>query len=220
MMSTTPARRWAAATLTTLLLLVGAACSSDRGPSEPAPTNPAPTGAPTVTGPPAPGPSVTPTSTLPPPVNTPVPQKSPGDLNSTVPTTPEKSRKPVDLDTSSDAGGGVTARLSEIRSVNAKASKPGEVAGPALAISVLVKNGSKQKLGLDQVVVTVTGADGAPGNAMSGKPSKPLAGQVAAGKSVTGVYVFTLDRGRRDPITVDVTLAGGEVVLVFTGKVG
>ncbi|HEY5822679.1 MAG TPA: hypothetical protein VIT20_11925 [Propionibacteriaceae bacterium] len=214
--TTTTARRWVAVTLTALLLLAGAACSPDPDPEPSAPTTSVP--APTSIGTPAPGPSNTPTSTLPPPATTPVPQKSPGDLNSTVPTTPEKSRKPVDLDESSDAGGGVTARLGEIRSVTAKASGPGEVSGPGLAVTVRVSNGSKASVGLDQVVVTVTGADGSPGNAMSGKPAKPLSGQVAAGKSASGVYVFTLDQGQRDPITVNLTLGGGEVVLVFTGK--
>ena len=145
-------RRLGAAALTALVLVGVAGCTSE----EPAPPAPAaPTSAPTMSA--APGPKQTPKATLPPPATTPVPQKSPGDVGSEVPTQPEKSQPPVALGKPSDAGGGVSARITDTRSIRAKAVGAGEVSGPALALTVRVTNGSKSRLDLNQVVVTLAG---------------------------------------------------------------
>jgi hypothetical protein len=135
-----------------------------------------------------------------------------------VPTAPQKTRDPVDLDKPSKAGGGVTARISDVRSITAKAKGPGEVSGPAVALTVKITNGASKRLPLDQVVVTLTGADRAPGTPMSGSPARPLAGSLAAGSSASGVYVFAVPKGSRNPVTVEVTVRGGDPVLVFRGK--
>jgi hypothetical protein len=209
------ARQRAAAALTVpLLLLVAGGCSDDA--PAPAPTTAAPTPSKTATA--APGPTSTPRSTLPPPATTPVPQESPGDVNSEVPTQPEKSRKPVDLDKPSDAGDKVSVRLTKLASIDAKAEGPGEVAGSALAVTVLVRNASSKAVDLNAVVVTLEGADQAPGGLITTKPAAPLDGQLAPGKSRSGVYVFTVAPDNRDPVTIAVTLAGGGTVLLYTGK--
>lgn len=139
-------------------------------------------------------------------------------MNSEVPTQPEKSRKPVDLDKPSDAGDKVSVRLTKIASIDAKAEGPGEVAGPALALTVLVRNGSSTPVDLNSVVVTLEGADQSPGGVITAKPADPLDGRLASGKSRSGVYVFTIAQDNRDPVTVAVTLAGGGTVLLYTGK--
>lgn len=160
-----------------------------------------------------------PASTLPPPASTPVPQQSPGDVNSTVPTEPQASRKPVDLDETSTTGDGVTARLTSIEAVDSvKARGIGEVTGPGLVITVEVSNKTKSALVVGDLVVTLTGSDASPGNPMTAKPAKPLAGSLAPGKSATGVYVFTLAESARRPVSVAVTVSGPQPVLVFRGN--
>lgn len=208
-------RRWAAVTVTTVLLLTGAACSTEPEP-EPEPASSVAV-TPAASGTPAPGPTSTPTVSVPPPASTPVPQRSPGDVNSTVPTAPAQSRKPVDLDESSKAGNGVTARLRSVKAVTAEAKGPGEVSGPGLAVTVVVQNGSEEPLALEQVVVTLEGEDGSPGNPMSDRPAKPFTGRLAAGKSATGVYVFALAKDIREPVVIQVTLSGASPILVFEG---
>lgn len=158
-------------------------------------------------------------STLPPPATTPVPPPTPGSVNETVSSGPEVSKKPVKLDQPSNAGSGVSVRITRVRTVNAKAQLPGEVAGPGVAFSITVRNGSTRAIDVSSVVVTLTDDKGNPGSEMSARPARPLHGRVAPKASATGVYVFTVDRGRRDPLSVNVTLAGATPVLVFKGAV-
>jgi hypothetical protein len=207
--------RLGSAAASLLLLVLGAACSADAGsPSGPAPTPTASASALPATA--APGPSKTPTLP-PPPATTPVPAATPGDVNSTVPSKPEETKKPVKLDRPSTTGTGLTVNLTSIKPVNARAEQPGEVAGPALAITITVKNTGSKAAELNTLVVNVLNSDDAPGTQMSAKPSKPLAGSVAAGKTKTGVYVFTVPKDKRKPVTVTVDIAGAPV-LAFTGN--
>jgi hypothetical protein len=70
---------------------------------------------------------------------------------------------------------------------------------------------------LSAVVVTLLDSEEAPGIEMSARPADPLSGALRPGKSTKGVYVFTVDKDRRNPITVNVTLAGAAPVLLFKG---
>jgi hypothetical protein len=208
--------RLGSAAASLLLLTLGAACSADAGSpsgSAPTPTASASSAAPATA---APGPSKTPTLP-PPPATTPVPAATPGNVNSTVPSKPEKTKKPVKLDRPSTTGTGLTVNLTSIEPINAKAEQPGEVAGPGLAITITVKNTGSKSADLSTLVVNVANSDDAPGTQMSAKPSRPLAGSVAAGKTKTGVYVFTVSKDKRKPVTVTVDIAGAPV-LAFTGN--
>jgi hypothetical protein len=138
-------------------------------------------------------------------------------VNSTVPTKPEESKKPVKLDRPSTTGTGLTVSLTSIEPINAKAEQPGEVAGPGLAITITINNAAGKAADLSTLVVNIADSDDAPGTQMSAKPSHPLAGAVGAGQSRTGVYVFTVPRAKRKPVTVTVDIAGAPV-LVFTGN--
>ena len=211
------ARRWAAASLTGWLLLTGAACSPNPQPT-PESTPSTVTSTPSARATAEPGPRETPTTTVPPPASTPVPQRSPGDVNSTVPTTPAKTQRPVPLDKTSGAGDGVSARLTSVRAVTAEAKGPGEVTGPALAVTVAVTNGSSSALDLDQVAVTLDGSDSSPGNPMTDQPAQPITGRLAAGGSASGVYVFAIAKNLRKPVVIQVMLSGGAPILVFTGN--
>lgn len=203
-----------------LLLLVAAGCSSTNTPTPGSTPAPAPSSASARSSSPdspAPEPSRPPGSTPPPPATTPVPPSTPGDVNSTVPSRPEASKSPVAIDKPSETGTGVTVRLVDLKATNAKASLPGEVAGPAVAITVDVTNTGDKAVDLNTVVVTLADADDAPGSEMTSPPAKPLRGSVAPAKSTRGVYVFTVPRDKRNPVTVSVTV-GSAPVLVFKGN--
>ena len=196
------------------LLVAGslAACSAsdpapDRSPG-PTASTPAVTAAPTGPASTAPTETAETAETAAPP--------TPGDVESTVEAKPIESRKPVRLDTPSATGTGLAAKLLEVRAVDAKAQLPGEVAGPALALTLEVRNEGRKAADLSAVVVNVTDSAAAPGTEMSAEPAQPFRGSVGAGKSVRAVYVFTVPKDKRDPITVTVSI-GEAPVLVFTG---
>lgn len=204
-----------------VLLAVLAGCSAPSQPGAVAsPTTPA-TSSPSrsASGPAttAPGPSATPKSTLPPPATTPVPPSTPGDVNSTVPTRPAESKKPVDLDQPSETGTGATARLIDLKAINAKATIPGEVSGPGVAVTLEVTNTGPKALDVGTVVVTLADSDKAPGTEITSPPAKTLTGSIAPSKSARGVYVFTVPTAKRDPVTVSVTI-GAAPALVFEGN--
>ena len=230
------ARRSAATAI--LLLLVGvAACSNggtpapastpggvapSSGPASPvstapvASTSPGPgaTPAPSTTAPRA---STAPTATLSAPATAPVQPPTPGSTAETVAPRREVTKKAVKLDKPSAARSGVVVQITEVKAIKAKAQLPGEVAGPAVALTVVVKNSSGKPVDLSAVVVNVLDSDQAPGTEMTAAPAQPLSGQLASGRSRTGVYVFTVGTSRRNPISVTVTLAGEAPVLLFTG---
>jgi hypothetical protein len=130
----------------------------------------------------------------------------------------EVTRPPVKLDRPSQTGEGATVRITSAKAITAKAQLPGEVAGPAVALTVLVKNTSRRSLDIGTVVVSLTDSAGAPGNEMSAKPADPLRGTLKAGRTATGVYVFTVGKTRRNPVSVSVTLTGEAPVLIFKGN--
>jgi hypothetical protein len=180
---------------------------------------PGPTDAPTTTQPP---PATTPvpppaTTPVPPPATTPVPPPTPGGVESTVEAKPEVSKKPVKLGKPSTTGTGLSGKVVSIKAMQAKARMPGEIQGPALAITVEVRNTRDKATDLSAVVVTLLDSDEAPGSEMSTDPAKPLAGKLAAGKSARGTYVFTVAKNKRKPITLSVSI-NDDPVLVFTGN--
>jgi hypothetical protein len=238
---TSTRRRLTAAAAVALLLAAGACSKDPAAPPAPGPTAPtagssasgAPVPAPSSVAPSsvapssvAPGPSTgapsgsaAPSSTLPPPATTPVPAPTPGGgIDQTVAPQKEVTKKPVKLDKPSDTGEGASVRITSVKAINAKAQLPGEVAGPGVALTVVVKNSSAEPLNIGTVVVSLLDATGAPGNEMSSAPAKPFSGTLASGKTATGVYVFTVGKQRREPISVSVTLTGGAPVLVFKGN--
>jgi hypothetical protein len=103
--------------------------------------------------------------------------------------------------------------------VKATAQLPGEVAGPALAVTVSVDNRSRAGVELDSVVVDLADASGAPGSPISTPPAAPLPASLAAGRATEGVYVFTVPESRQRSVTVTVSLAPEQPVLVFRGRV-
>ena len=216
MPSSTLVVRLGSAAATALLLASAAACSpdTDPGPEPTAIPSALPTSA-TGTPTPVPDPTTTPTET--PPATTPVPPSTPGSVESTVAPKPEVSKKPVKLDRASKTGTGLTAKLISVKATTAKAQLPGEVAGPALVVTVDVTNSSSKPVDLSAVVVTLLDADEAPGSEMTTKPADPLSGTVDAGSTARGVYVYTVPKNKRSPITVTVSISDAPV-LVFTGN--
>ena len=192
--------------LSAALLL--AACTSDNDANTPSPA-PAPTSA---------TPSGGSSKAVPTPASTPVPPPTPGGTSSTVPTQQTPKRKPVALEATGKATDAVRVRLVRVDPIRAEAKGPGEVAGPALALTIEVDNAGDQRLDLGTAVVNLTGSDGSPGSIMSASPAKPFPAAARARSKVRGVYVFTVAPAKRNPVTVEVAVSAQDPLVVFRGR--
>jgi len=157
-----------------------------------------------------------------PPVSTAGPIAPAGNIDQIVPEVPVTTAPAVALTDTADFGGQVSARISQVSAVQATATLPGEISGPAVAVTVQITNGSGQAIGLDAVTVTMADAGGNPATAISvnpADPSGPLQGALSAGASASGTYVFTVPADQRNPVTVTVNYSSGAPTVVFTGQV-
>jgi len=144
-------------------------------------------------------------------------QPKPGSINQTVPARRITTLPAASLSGTARYGGGITGTIERVAAVHATARQPGEVAGPAVAITFRLVNGSTRAISLDAVVTNVFDSAGTPGNSMSAPPADPLHGQLAAGKSAVGVYLFTLSAQHRDPVTVTISYSANAPVARFVG---
>ena len=127
----------------------------------------------------------------------------------------------VALAATGTVGNGITAALPSIEAIQATATGPGNVAGPALRVTVSVTNGTDQPIGLDGVAVNLfLGADRTPASPVDDPSARPFTGRLAAGLTATGVYVYTVPVDARDAVNVEVGYQAGAPLLEFTGPVG
>lgn len=141
-----------------------------------------------------------------------------GGINKIVPSKKRSAKPPVPLTATADFGTGVTARLVHVNAVHGEANGPGEVAGPALRIDVMLMNGTGHVVDLTQALVTITDSTGTPGVQLTQSGSAPFHGSVKAHSSVRATYVFTLPTAHRDPVTVNFSYSSEEPVVLFVGN--
>jgi hypothetical protein len=189
-----------------------AATSSQPAPATPgAPSAGAPSGS-APTGGPAPG---TAQETSAPPV-TPAPTGPTEDVDAPPPAQPA-----VALDQPAAVGDGVTASITSIEPIQGTGTGRGNVAGPALRVTVRIDNGTAKPVSLDGVTVGLTsGEDQTPASSLDDPSQLPFAGTVGPGDTADGTYVFSLPEDSRDPVTVSVGYRAGAPILVFTGSAG
>ena len=171
------------------------------------PTQAPPTAAPTETA--TAMPSGSPTS----------PAVTPGKIDQTVSPREQKTAKAVDLDKTHKAEG-VTVSLKSIKSTKVTGHGPGEISGPALVVTVVLRNSSKSMVSVDSAIVGLIDSKGNVGMPMTGSPARPFTGSVAAGDSATGVYVFQVGTKVRNPIRVSVTYSTEHTTALFVGNAG
>jgi len=136
-----------------------------------------------------------------------------------VPVGEVRTLKPVPLESTGDFGTGLTVRLASIHAVKGVANAPGEISGPALKVLVVADNGATSQISLDGVVVFLSyGADRTPASEFD-TMSKPLRGDLAAGTTRTGTYVFAVPNDQRGDVRVEVSYTGKAPTVAFEGSV-
>jgi hypothetical protein len=119
---------------------------------------------------------------------------------------------------SASFGNNVTASITKVSAITAKAKRPGEISGPAVAVSIRLVNGSNKAIDTSNAVVNLYyGKAKTPGSPMSGPPSSPFGKSVPAGKTVTVVYVFRVPADQRSKLRIEVSYSPTAPVVVFVG---
>lgn len=143
---------------------------------------------------------------------------TPGSLD-TVPVETVVTVPPVAIDEVADAGTGMTFRLESLEAVEGEANGPGEIAGPAVRVTVVAANDSPSPVLLEGVVVDLTyGAQNTSASPLSGPGALRFSGEVAAGATATGVYVFDVPVDERGAVSVLVSYAAAVSPVVFQGE--
>ena len=113
----------------------------------------------------------------------------------------------------------MTAKISKVAAITATARGPGEISGPAVALTLAITNGSAASISLANSVVNLYyGATQVPGIPMSGPPSSPFAGALGAGKTASSVYVFTIPVADRANVLITISYSPSAPVVQFTGS--
>jgi hypothetical protein len=124
----------------------------------------------------------------------------------------------VALDETAAVGDGVTGALESLEAVEGTATGPGNIAGPAMRVTVRLDNGTAEPVSLDGAVVTMAhGPEQAPASPLDDPSAAPFTGVLDPGGSAVGVYVFAMAEDARQAVTVSVGYRPGAPYLVFTG---
>jgi hypothetical protein len=157
------------------------------------------------------------------PVASPSPSPSPSATSPVTPTegpaVPEE-KPPTAIDQPAPITPGLTAEISRVEAVDGTARGPGEVAGPSLRVTVTIANSTAADAPLNATVVSAYfGADRTPAPELREPGGSPLPAVVGSGKTVTGVYIFTVPEDQRNKVTLMVDYSVSVAPLVFEGDV-
>lgn len=153
------------------------------------------------------------------PAATPAPSTSAPDAAPVVADTLPEALPPVAFDLPVDVAG-ITASVARIESIDGQATGPGDVAGPAVRVTVRIDNPTQEATSVDGVSVNVFhGPDLTPATPLGDPSQDPFAGEVPAGGSATGVYVFSVPAAAQGDVTVQVGHRAGAPLAVFSGAV-
>lgn len=125
---------------------------------------------------------------------------------------------PTDVAEPSDA---VEVRVAEVEEVTGEVTIPGEVEGPALRVTVELTNDGAGALDTAGAVANAYyGEDRTPAGTFLKPGGRPLPSQVAAGDTVSGVYLFDIPEGERADVSLEIDVAPELRVVVFEGGLG
>jgi hypothetical protein len=131
--------------------------------------------------------------------------------------TPQRTLRTA-LGRSRQLGNGVAVDVVEVESVRGKGRGVGEVSGPAVRLTVEVRNRTGRSLPLDLALVTVYyGGQDTPASELSGPGVRRLPPRLAENGTATGTYVFAVPRGSRGDVRVDFTYSTRAPRVVFRG---
>lgn len=124
----------------------------------------------------------------------------------------------VALDAPAEAGDGITGSLVSIEAIEGTGVGRGNIAGPALRVTVRLTNGTDRSVPLDNVAVELThGTDAIPTSPLDDPSRAPFGGELEPGAAAEGVYVFRVPADDRGIVSVSVGYRAGAPFMVFSG---
>jgi hypothetical protein len=155
-------------------------------------------------------------------VTTPVPEPSLAPPTATGTPTLEPTRKATSVKTGLtdkvETSPGVTASVVRVEAVSGEAKGPGEISGPALRVTIDVKNGSDKPIRTELGLINLYyGKDRSPAGTLSGPGATPFPTEIPAGASGSGTSVFNVPRNERGHIEVEFSYSTDAPVVIFSG---
>lgn len=127
--------------------------------------------------------------------------------------------EPVPLTDTAAPVSGVDAVVTSIEAVQGQATRPGEIAGPALRFTLEVRNRTDQAVDLSAAVVNLyVGPEAAPAGAVQEPGARAFPPAVASGQVATGVWVFTVPEAERGDVSLELDLGVSSSVVLFRGS--
>ncbi|UOW00793.1 hypothetical protein [Agrococcus sp. SCSIO52902] len=131
---------------------------------------------------------------------------------------PTETLAPVPLDAVVEPTADVELELASLESVDGAANIAGEIAGPAIRVTVEATNTGDDPFPTPVVVVNLyIGEDRLPANEIREPGGRAFPASIPAGGSSSGVYLFTVPHDQRGLIGIEVVLQAGEPVVLFEG---
>lgn len=135
----------------------------------------------------------------------------------------EEPADPVDtstvlLDEPAEVGGGVSARITDIQPLDVTAKTPGEISGPAVAVTISISNDGDEAIDVSSAMVSLLAAGDELGQPTTSDPYRPFHGVVDAGASADAVYVFLLPEDARSAFDVSVQYRAGTTIARFVDE--
>lgn len=129
-----------------------------------------------------------------------------------IPTTRAPINKPGNL------GNGVVVEVVGVQSVKGTARGPGQIAGPALRVTISVKNSTGKPISMDSTVLNLYyGTAKTPASPLSGPGVKELTGSIRTGSTAAGKYVFGVPKNQRAHIQVEFSYTTDAPTVIFSG---
>jgi hypothetical protein len=126
---------------------------------------------------------------------------------------------PVAPDQQAVGDDGMRVRIDRIESVEGEAFSPGEIAGPAVRVTITIENDTDQPLDLGLTAVNAyVGPDRAPAGRLTEPGGVPFEGVLEPGESGSAVMLFTVAESDRDEVTITVDYSVDVSTIVFQGS--
>jgi len=124
----------------------------------------------------------------------------------------------VQKDATADLGDTVSARITKIASTTATGTQAGEVSGPAARVELSITNGTADGISLDGVSVNAYYGSGmTPASPIASQSDTGFGGTLAASKTATGSYLFSVPKDQQASLVITVSRAAGAPIVVFQG---
>lgn len=137
-----------------------------------------------------------------------------------VPVEPVRTLPAVAMSEPADFGTGLQLVVTGAESVAGTARGPGEIAGPAVQLSLELRNHSDEPIGLDHVVVSLEhGPARAPASPLAGPPARDFEGVLEPSSTQRATYVYAVPTADHDDLRILASYAGEAPAVALVGAV-